>query len=175
MRVASPLWLWTSWPFWSGIKTLERLRSGSLSLSLSSSLRYRIARAHPQMSHFNSSFGIANPRTFSSQMGGSAPMEDGSTNMQSSHLDGIDFTFDFPESRFSYDGGTLHNTTGLQPESGPVSIFHSHDEKPLTSIILCRSVHHCRYREHIRQQLPQRSRHDRCHRINFRPRPTSSH
>ena len=74
------------------------------------------------MSHSNSSFGIANPRTFSPQIGALTPMENG-PNMQSGHLNGIAFTFDYPEGGFSCDGGTLTNTTAFQPEGGPVSTF----------------------------------------------------
>ncbi|KAI9450626.1 hypothetical protein BJY52DRAFT_1191718 [Lactarius psammicola] len=70
------------------------------------------------MAYFDSSFGIANPLSFSPRQGAPASVEDDS-NMQSGHLDCIGPILDCLEGRFSYDDYILpHNTNGFQPESG---------------------------------------------------------
>ncbi|KAH9039784.1 hypothetical protein EDB85DRAFT_1927612 [Lactarius pseudohatsudake] len=70
------------------------------------------------MTYFDTSFGIANPRTFSAPLAAPASVEDGSTT-QSGHLDGVDSIFDCPEGHSFYESGTLpYNTTGFEPEGG---------------------------------------------------------
>ncbi|KAH9066098.1 hypothetical protein EDB83DRAFT_2551788 [Lactarius deliciosus] len=68
------------------------------------------------MTYFDTSFGIANPRTFSAPFGAPASVEDRSTT-QSGHLDGVNSIFDCPEGHLFYDSGTLpHDTTRFAPE-----------------------------------------------------------